>query len=39
MNKGTDLPYMEYILYLIGVVFIVYLVIKIRNNGRNKQKS
>jgi membrane protein DedA with SNARE-associated domain len=27
-------PYMEYILYLLGAVFIVYLVIKIRNSNK-----
>jgi len=29
-------PYMEYILYLLGAVFIVYLVIKIRNSNKKK---
>jgi len=30
-------PYMEYILYLIGAAFIIYLIIVIRKNSRKKQ--
>jgi len=30
-------PYMEYILYLLGAAFIVYLIIVIRKNSRKKQ--
>lgn len=29
-------PYMEYILYLLGAVFIVYLIIKIRKSNKKK---
>jgi len=32
-------PYMEYILYLLGVVFIIYLIISIRKNNRKKNIS
>ncbi len=32
-------PYMEYILYLLGVVFTVYLIIAIRKNNRKKDTS
>ena len=30
-------PYMEYILYLLGAAFIIYLIIVIRKNSRKKQ--
>lgn len=32
-------PYMEYILYLIGVVFIIYLIVTIRKNNRKRDNS
>jgi len=32
-------PYMEYILYLTGAVFVVYLIITIRKNNRKKDIS
>jgi membrane protein DedA with SNARE-associated domain len=32
-------PYMEYILYMIGAAFVIYLIIAIRKNNKNKKIS
>jgi len=32
-------PYLEYILYLAGVVFVIYLIIRVRKNGKKKNIS
>jgi membrane protein DedA with SNARE-associated domain len=37
--RNLIFPYLEYVLYLTGAVFVVYLIFKIRNHNRNKDIS